>query len=89
MITFWNRHEVYVGIDMNRFNQILDILASEKIKYTYWTVNQTSRGRANGQASRAHYGTTGINLNYAIMYHVYVHKKDEELVSQLLHQLRP
>ena len=86
MITFWNRREVYVGVDMNRFNQILDVLASEKIKYIYRTVNQTSRGRGIGQASRAHYGTAGINLNYGIMYYVYIHKKDEALVNQLLHQ---
>jgi len=86
MITSWNRHEVYAGFDMNHFNQILDLLASKKIKYKYRTVSQTSRGRGIGQSSRAHYGTAGINLNFAIMYYIYVHKKDAELVSHLLHR---
>lgn len=32
---FWNRHEVYCGTSMEKFNEILDALAANKIKYTY------------------------------------------------------
>jgi hypothetical protein len=74
MITVWNRHEVYVGFDMKRFNQILDLLAMEKIKYKYRTINHTSRGLS----------TTGMNLDFSIMYYVYVHKKDADRARQLV-----
>jgi len=90
MIAFWNRQEIYVGVDMNRFNQVLDILAAEKIKYKYRTVNQTARPvqfpqQGSVPTSRS-LGTTGIKLDSAIMYYIYVHKKDAEIANQLLHQ---
>jgi len=89
MIGFWNRHEVYAGFDMCRFNQILDLLAMENVRYKYRTVGQTSRGRGLGQSSRGVHGTAGVNLDVSIMYYVYVHQKDaaraDGLIGQLVH----
>jgi len=83
----WNRHEVYAGFDLIRFNQVLDLLVSKQIKYQYRTMNQTSRGRGIGQSSRAHFGTAGVNLDFSIMYYIYVHKKDADRASWLIGQL--
>ena len=35
MIMIWNRHEVYCGFSLQEFNKVLDVLAAEKIKYSY------------------------------------------------------
>ena len=35
MIMTWNRREVYVGTSIEKFNEILGVLASNKIKYEY------------------------------------------------------
>ena len=84
MITIWNRFEIYAGFDMCRFNQVLDLLAMENIRYKYRTIDQSSGGRGFGQSSRAHYGTTGINLKFSIMYYIYVHRKDADRASALI-----
>jgi len=84
MIAFWNRYEVYTGFDFNRFNQILDILALEKVKYKFRTVRL--RSPIIGQSSRSAHGTAGVNLDHSIQYYIYVHQKDEELVDHLLRQ---
>ena len=71
VIRFWNRHEVYVGLDLGRFSKIRDILEDEKIEYKYRAINM---------------GSIGIGRNVQIMYYVYVHKKDAEIASHLRHQ---
>lgn len=35
MIMFWNRHEVYVGTSMVKFNEILNALTENEIKYHF------------------------------------------------------
>ena len=77
MIMFWNRYEVYVGFSIKDFNNILNILASSKIKYVYRTVNC-------GSNRRSLIGSFGENLDYKIMYYIYVHKKDAETTRGLL-----
>ena len=83
MIPFWNRFEVYVGFDRNRFNAILDRLAAENIKYKFRTVWATGQ---NPRSSSRPGGSIGINQDYAIMYYIYVHKKDADLARWLLQQ---
>ncbi|MCL2568572.1 MAG: hypothetical protein FWE12_03935 [Oscillospiraceae bacterium] len=78
MIAFWNRYEVYAGFDMNRFNQILDLLAAERVKYKFQTVRV-------GQSARSR-GTTGMNLDHSVQYYIYVHKRDEEVADRLISQ---
>jgi len=74
IITFWNRCEVYMGFDAQRFDWILDVLTRENIKYKYRLVNHIPRSR----------GTAGLNLDYSMMYYVYVHKKDAEVSKSIL-----
>ena len=40
MIMFWNRYEVYCGTSVKKFNEILDILAANNIKYVYRIMGQ-------------------------------------------------
>ena len=40
MMWFWNRHEVFCGTSEKRFNEILDVLAANKIKYKYHIMGQ-------------------------------------------------
>ena len=42
MITFWNRHEVYMGLGGNEFYQVRRILAKSGIKYTWKIMRYTS-----------------------------------------------
>ena len=78
MITFWNRHEVYAGFDLSRFNAILNLLAMEKIKYRYRRVNFAPMSR--------NMPSIGIRRDYQFMHYVYVHKKDAETAKHLIHQ---
>ena len=77
MIMFWNRHEVYLGVDMGRFNAILDILADGKVKYKYRVESLTARAVGVNNASRR-----------STMYYIYVHKHDADLAKRLIHQHR-
>ena len=45
MILFWNRYEVYVGTSFQDFNNVLDILAAEKIKYSFRTIDYSTMPR--------------------------------------------
>ncbi len=63
---FWKRVEIYCGYSLNDFSELRDALASKHIKYDYRIVNNNKIGR----------GDLGINKNYAILYYLYVHKKD-------------
>ncbi|MCL2562660.1 MAG: hypothetical protein FWE08_01310 [Oscillospiraceae bacterium] len=70
MIMPWNRHEVYCGSSVEKFNEILDTLMAHDIKYQY-------RIDGRGQAGR---GSMGRG---AIMKYIYVHKKDMDRLPKL------
>lgn len=75
MIVFWNRHEAYVGFSIQDYCRVRDILIDNKIKYISRTSNHTPSG---------HGGRVGINLDYALMYYIYVHKRDAEKVRAFI-----
>ena len=86
---FWNRYEVYMGFDIKRFNQVLDILAMENIRYKFRTTDQSSRTRGAAIPAQS-VGTAGENMNFSLMYYVYVHKKDAKIADDLISQrIRP
>jgi len=78
MIAFWNRHEVFVGLDLARFNEVLDMLTVAGIGYKYRIDNHTPRSVGAPHTSRM--------LERSIMYYVYVHRKNAELANSALHQ---
>lgn len=76
MIMFWNRKEIYVGHSMQEFNRIRDALNTNRIKYEYRIINQSS--------SRARFGTFNENMEYTRLYYLYVHKGNYEEAYNLL-----
>lgn len=77
MILPWKRKEVYMGFDMQQFNRVLDVLSAAKIKYKYSTVSHSIfRGRSSN----------GGNINYSLMYYVYVHREDFDQACYVIHQ---
>ncbi|MBN7774330.1 hypothetical protein [Clostridium aminobutyricum] len=81
MIMIWNRKEVLVGWSMEQFYEVRQILANNKIKYTYKVVN-------NGGATRGRMGRFGENMQYSVTNYVYVHKKDYDYACGLLRNIR-
>ena len=75
MIAFWNRHEVYMGTDTARFNQVLDVLAAERIKYKYRIENRAGASRQMIERG-------------SLIYYVYVHRNDAERADGVLRNLR-
>jgi hypothetical protein len=83
LITVFNRKEVFVADTLEKFNEVRGRLSEKGIEYTY---HVRSNGRCgdfgSGQARIAGIsGSAGIDLKYANMYYLYVHKKDFELAS--------
>lgn len=67
MILPWNRKEVYMGFDMQKFNQVLDALNAAHIRYTYRALSHSMfRSRSS----------PGVSANYSLMYYVYVRRED-------------
>lgn len=42
MIMIWNRKEVFIGSDLNNFNEVLSKLSANGIDYEYRIVDDTS-----------------------------------------------
>lgn len=76
MIFFWNRREVYFGSSMQKFGEVRDILAANKIKYTYRLINRNNSSFFS--PGRGHTGSFGSRVECEYEYYVYVHKKDYE-----------
>lgn len=75
MLTVFNRRELTITYDMNRFADIRVLLARNGIIYSIRVVNRNSPSPfASG--SRARTGTFGENLKLEYEYIVYVHKSD-------------
>ena len=82
MIMFWNRKEVYMGFSSVKFYEVRQMLEAGGIKYSYnWVSNESSIGF---NSRRSVTGSLGENLDYAITYYVYVHKKDYGLACGAL-----
>ena len=77
MFTVLNSESLWIGTDLKRFNEILDILDSQNIKYKYkvkdqlgeWTGSGTIRGRV---------GSAGNPAEQAKQYEILVDRKNLE-----------
>ncbi|MDV3425764.1 MAG: hypothetical protein LIR50_00570 [Bacillota bacterium] len=85
MITIWNQKEVFTGYSLQKFNEVCQILAANKIEYKYRLVNNNNTYLFS--SSRARTGTFGENMEYSITYYVYVHKKDYDNACAVLRNL--
>lgn len=83
MIMIWNRKEVFIGSDLNRFNEARNILSANGIDYEYRVVDETSPSLF-GASRRARTGTFGEHIDSSKTYYIYVHKKDYKHSNNLL-----
>lgn len=78
MIMIWNQREVFMGYSLQKFNEVREILAANRIKSKYRVVYNKSSSR------RGRTGTFGENMEYSNLYYIYVHKKDYENACAVL-----
>lgn len=79
MITFYNSRTVYLGTDMNRFNEIRDWLEANGIKYKYKVKNRLSQWHGHGTL-RGNLGSAGSRTELMYEYEILVHRNDFERV---------
>jgi len=68
-MNIFNRREIYMTMDLQKFNQIVGLLEKENINFFYKTRNTS--GVSSGTVQ-----SFGLNSNCMIQYYVYVHKND-------------
>ena len=85
MITFFNSHSVWTGTDMQKFNQIRDILETNSIPYKYRTKDRMSDWNGRG-TNRNSYGCFGNSASQMCQYEILVYKKDAEKAKYLLNK---
>lgn len=74
MITIFNRRSLYVGNDVGRRNEILDILEANHMDYKTKQTGNQNRTR----------GAWGQNVNELVTYEVFVSQKDYEQCRYLI-----
>ena len=88
MITLFNRAELLITYDLNRFNRVRDALDGAGIDYVYRTKDLTSptllEGLAGG-SSRGRTGTLGISHDARVEYKLYVHKDQLDWAKTFLY----
>lgn len=75
MFTFFNSESLWIGTDMNKFNQIRNTLDSHGIKYKYKGKNHL--GQWNGRGTiRGSMGSLGNPAEQMYQYEIFVYKKE-------------
>ena len=82
MITFFNRKELLITVDMSRRSNVCDILSDNGIDYKIKVTNLQSASAFSSMRGRR--GSFGINQNYSYEYKVYVHRKDYDYALKLI-----
>ena len=77
MITLFNRAELLITYDLNRFNRVRDALAGAGIDYTYRTKDLASHNRGRD-------GAFAIDQDARVEYKLYVHKNQLDRARQFL-----
>ena len=78
MITLFNRAELLITYDLNRFNRVRDALAGAGIDYTYRTKDLASHNRGRD-------GNSAINPDARWEYKLYVHKNELDWAKTFLY----
>ena len=77
MFTFFNSESLWIGFEMDRFNQIRDALDNNSIPYKYKVRNHLGQfgGRGTIRGSK---GSFGNPTEQMYQYEVFVYRKDLE-----------
>ena len=77
MFTFFNSESLWIGFEMDRFNQIRDSLDSNSIPYKYKVRNHLGQFSGRGTI-RGSKGSFGNPTEQMYQYEVFVYRKDLE-----------
>jgi hypothetical protein len=80
-MNIFNRREILITMDLQKFNQIINLLNKEKITYSYKTFNTSGVRPGTAQS-------IGLNSNCMIQYYIYVHKKDYDQAQSILRDFK-
>lgn len=78
MLTIFNRRELMGTFSIREQARVRDMLRANGIRYLVRTVNWM------GESARVHTGTFGQDMDRALQYLIYVHKKDLERAASLI-----
>ena len=77
MFTFFNSESLWIGFEMDRFNQIRDVLDNNSIPYKYKVKNHLGQFSGRGTI-RGSKGSFGNSTEQMYQYEIFVYKKDFE-----------
>ena len=77
MFTFFNSESLWIGFEMDRFNQIRDALDNNSIPFKYKVRNHLGQFSGRGTI-RGSKGSFGNPTEQMYQYEVFVYKKDFE-----------
>lgn len=80
-MNIFNKRELFLTMDMEKFNIATSILKKEEINYSYKTINAV--GYRSGRVE-----SVGLNSNYMFQYYIYVHKKDYDKARIALRNIK-
>lgn len=83
MFTIFNSESLWIGTDVNRFNQIRNILDRNAIKYKYKVKNHLGQWNGRG-TTRGTIGSLGNSIDQMYQYEIFVYKKDFEQAKYLV-----
>ena len=87
MITLFNRAELLITYDLDRFHQVRDALTSAGIDFSYRAKDLTSPTLLDGLVGgrlRGRTGTWGIRHDAQVEYRLYVHRDQWEQAKTFL-----
>lgn len=82
MLTYFNRKELLITMDMKRQGEVRSILDKNGIQYDVKITNLENpavMGKSRGRT-----GSLGLDQKYVYEYKIYVHKKDYEEAEWLI-----
>ena len=85
MFTFFNSESLWIGTDMNRLNQICDILDTNSIPYKLKVKNHLGQWNGRG-TTRGTMGSLGNSTDQMYQYEIFVHKKEYEKAKYLINK---
>ena len=85
MFTFFNSESLWIGTDMNRLNQICDILDTNSIPYKHKVKNHLGQWNGRG-TTRGTMGSLGNSTDQMYQYEIFVHKKEYEKAKYLINK---
>lgn len=85
MQKYLNSYSIWTGTDIQKFNQIRDILEANSIPYKYKTKEHLSELNGRG-THRSSMGSIGNSTAQMCQYDILVYKKDAEKVKYLLNK---